>query len=94
MSGMGRAAAEQAQQAANRGFPKPSELTMPGEIPVVPAEHHNQHLSPAAAATVAVAAAAAAAAVVDTPTTDGHGNFLFWKREGAGCELSVELFAV
>lgn len=81
ISGLGRTteqvAAAQAV-AATRGFPKPSELTMPGEIPV-PADHH---LSPAANAAVA-----AAAAVVDTVTTEGHGKLLFWESDGASCEL-------
>lgn len=60
-------------RATERGFPKPSELTMPGgEIPVVvPADHHNQqHLSPAAVIGVGE---------TTTPqVTDGHGKFLIW----------------
>lgn len=72
LGAVGRAAVgtEQQQQAV-RNFPKPSELTMPGEIPVVPIDHHLS--SPVA---VAAAAATTTTAVVE-PTADGHGNFCF-----------------
>lgn len=77
--GLGAVGRPTEQQTAARNFPKPSELTMSGEIPVVPpAAHQYHHLSPAATATTTV---------VESATSDGHGNFLETRRDKASCKL-------